>query len=124
MSAMLEKIFESHINDEIQSHPAWIGNISGLKAEKMLRGKNIPYLYVLRSGERKGAIETDYYVSFILPDNTIRHQPFVITLHPEGWYYENGNAGGPYNSWASINDVLHLMMHCEEGQNKPLIAKK
>lgn len=124
MSAMLKKIFELSVNDEITSHPAWMGNISGLKAEKMLRGKNIPYLYVLRQGEHDNIEEVDYYVSFILPDMTVHHQPFVITMRPEGWYFENASAGGPYNRSASINDVLHLMMHCKEGQNKPLIVKR
>lgn len=108
------------INRDIQSHSAWFGNISGLKAEKMLRGLNNPYLYILRKGENETVSETDYYVSFILPDLSIKHQPFVITIAPEGWYYENGGPSPAYLE-ASIDDVLHLMMHCEENQPKPFI---
>ena len=63
---MLAILHESLITVEqdIQFHPAWIGLVSGLKAEKVLRNKKIPYLYLLRGGET----EHDYYVSFVLPD--------------------------------------------------------
>lgn len=121
MSALLRDFIESStINQEIQLHPAWYGDISGLKAEKLLRGRNQPYLYLLRAGEHEGESETDYYVTFILPDNTVKHQPFVITLTSEGWYYENGSPGGPFTN-ASIDDVLHLMMHCSEHDCVPLV---
>jgi hypothetical protein len=119
MSATLKKLAEFSILQEIQSHSAWYGNISGLSAEKMLRGRKTPYLYILRKGENETKKETDYYVSFILEDLTIRHQPFVITLASEGWYYEQGGPGGPFVD-TSIEDVLYLMMHCNQGQPKPL----
>ena len=104
----------SSIEQEIANHPAWHGAISGLAAEKVLRGKKTPYLYLLRAGEN----EMDYYVTFLCPDLSIEHRPFVITVAPEGWYYENSNAGGPFAS-ASIDDVLHLIMHCAKGANSP-----
>lgn len=109
------------IINEIESHPSWLGNISGLKAERMLKKWKKPYLYVLRSGENAGETETDFYVSFILPDLSIRHQPFIITLSQEGWYWANTGGGGP-NTEASIEDVLHLMMHCDKHECVPLIA--
>jgi hypothetical protein len=118
MSISVKKSISS-INEEIQSHAAWYGNVSGLVAEKMLRGRKTPFLYILRAGENERTHETDYYVSFILADLSIRHQPFVITVNSEGWYYENHGAGGPYVN-ASIEDVLYLMMHCEKGQPTPL----
>jgi len=123
MSTLVKDSVESQINEEIQSHVAWYGNISGLAAEKMLRGRKTPFLYVLRAGENKGTNETDYYVSFILADLSIRHQPFVITVSQEGWYYENYGAGGPYTN-ASIEDVLYLMMHCNKGEPSPLSKLK
>lgn len=104
---------------EIQHHPTWFGNISGLKAEKMLRGKQIG-TYLLRAGEHIGLNETDYYVTFVLPDYSIRHQPFVITMTPQGWFYENTSSGGPFIN-TSIDEVLHLMMHCEKEETKPFI---
>ena len=106
---------------EIVEHPAWKGKLSGLSAEKMLRGKKTPYLYLLRAGEHEGEKETDYYVTFILPDCSIKHQPFVITDSSEGWYYENSGAGGPYTE-ASIEDVLHLIMHCRRDACTPLAS--
>lgn len=105
---------ESSIIQGIEAHPAWHGRMSGLDAEKLLRGRKIPYLYILRDGE----YEMDYYVTFVLPDLSIRHQPFVITVAPEGWSFEQGGQGGPFASTVSIDDVLHLMMHC--GKQAPI----
>lgn len=106
----------SSIEQEIANHPAWHGRMSGLSAEKLLRGRKTPYLYILRAGEN----EMDYYITFVLPDLSIKHQPFVITVTAEGWYYENSGNGGPFTT-ASIDDVLHLMMHCNKGANSPKV---
>jgi len=121
MTAILKTLIEYNINQEIQLHPAWLGAVSGLKAEKMLRGKNKPYLYVLRTGESETENTTDYYVTYIGSDLSIRHQPVIITTTMEGWYYENGGGMGPFSNDVSINDVLHHIMHCEKGECSPLI---
>ena len=110
----------SSIEQEINNHPAWHGRMSGLSAEKLLRGRKTPYLYIIRAGEN----EMDYYVTFVLPDLSIRHQPFVITVTPQGWYFENAAATGPFNLAASIDDVLHLIMHCEKGSNTAKVFSK
>lgn len=122
MSAVLRKTVFSAINLEIKTHIAWKGRLSGLQADKMLRNQTTPYLYILREGENESEEQTDYYVSFVLPDLSIKHQPFVITIVPEGWYYENSGAGGPFTDMVSIDEVLHLMMHCPQGANTPFIA--
>lgn len=114
MSALLEQPIT--ILSTIRLHPAWLGHVSGLKAEKMLRGRNLPYLYVLRDGEFPG----EYYVTFLHADLTVRHQPFVITVDIQGWYYENAGGGGPYTD-ETIDHVLHLIMHCQKGQNTPFL---
>lgn len=117
MSAFLkEHAFDEAVLNSIMFHPAWLGHISGLKAEKMLRGRNKPYLYVLRAGEH----EMEYYATFVDHDLTISHRPFVITIGPEGWYHENGGGGGPYKE-KTINDIIHLIMHCEKNECTPLI---
>lgn len=114
MSAILKEQMLSSIFEEIAMHPTWQGHVSGLNAEKMLRGLTTPYLYLLRSGEHAG----DYYVTFVASDLSIKHQPFIITLSPEGWHYANGGGGGPYIE-ASINDVLHEIMHCSKEECVP-----
>lgn len=101
---------ESLIIQGIEQHAAWHGKMSGLKAEKLLRGRKIPYLYVLRAGEFEG----DYYVTFVRADLSVHHQPFVITVKSEGWFFEQGGQGGPFPQSTSIDDVLHLMMHCNK----------
>lgn len=120
MSALLKPFTEYFINHEIECHRAWLGRISGLKAEKLLIGRKRPFLYILRAGEKEEENSTDYYVSFILPDFSIKHQPFVITETLEGWYFENGSIGGPFIH-QSIADVMHLMMHCPKEACTPLI---
>ena len=119
MSIAAKKLAESMIHEEIRFHKAWYGNMSGLAAEKMLRGRKTPYLFMLRKGENEVGGKADYYVSFIQPDLTIKHQPFVITITPEGWEWEN-TSGGLCSLESSIEDVLYLMMHCEQSQPIPL----
>ncbi len=115
MSAVLEQFISCSVEYDIQLHPAWIGLVSGLHADKLLRGKT-PYQYILRQGE----MESAYYVSFVQADGTVKHQPFVITTSSEGWYYENGGNGGPFLE-ATIDDVLHLIMHCQKEECIPLV---
>lgn len=109
-------ILRQHINieQEITLHPAWLGKISGLSAEKMLRNQKKFYLFVLRAGEN----ESDYYATYTHPDGTIRHQPFVITVMPEGWYCEQGGGAGPFID-ASIDDIIHLIIHCAKDECEP-----
>lgn len=121
MSTILQDLYHASINEDIECHPTWIGRVSGLKAEKMLRGCRQPYLYLLRGGEWQRESETDYYVTFVLSDFSIKHTPFVITVASEGWYYENACNGGPYTN-ASIDDVIHLIMHCEKDECTPMVT--
>lgn len=115
MSTVAKKFVEAAVHEEIRSHKAWYGNISGLVAEKMLRGRKTPYLFILRKGENETENKADYYVSFIMPDFSIKHQPFIITVTQNGWNWEN-TGGGTCSPEASIEDVLYLMMHCEKSQ--------
>ena len=118
MSAIAKKMNDCSIFNEIESHSAWKGHISGIHAEKMLRGKNTPFLYVLRAGEHEKDQEVDYYITFIDADLKVRHQPFIITTTSQGWCFEQGGAGGPYPK-ASINDVIHLIIHSPKGAPVP-----
>jgi hypothetical protein len=119
MSAILTKSLEDAIHEDVQSHLAWHGGMSGLSAEKRLRGCKAPYLYLLRAGEMDQGGQKDYYVSYIQEDMTVKHQPFTITETLEGWYCENGGVVGPCLH-TSINDVLPLIMHCQEKEITPL----
>ena len=115
MSALLNYSISTSIEEELLQHPSWLGNVSGLKAEKLLRGHR-PYLYVLRTGEHEG----DYYVTFVMSDASIKHQPFVITTSPQGWYVENGGGYGPFIH-SSIDDIMHAIMHCSKGECTPFV---
>jgi hypothetical protein len=106
--------YKHAVTEEIENHQAWHGHMSGLVAEKLLRGTKTPYLYLLRSGEQEG----DYYVTYVLPDLNVKHQPFIITSTSEGWHCQNGGAFGPLTT-ASFDDILHLIMHCGKLEPKP-----
>lgn len=120
MSAILNKIEAITIFTQVENHPSYHGDVPGLIAEKMVRGKT-PFKFMIRQGERStDKDEKNYYVTFMLPDGSVKHQPLVITMGPLGWSYENCKPGGPYKQ-ESITDVLHLIMHCQENECIPLI---
>ena len=107
------------VEEIIESHPAWIGHVSGWKAEMVLRNKKVPYLYLLRGGETEG----DYYVSFVSPDLTIKHTPFIISITQGGWYCQNGHVSGPFIN-KTIDHVIHSIMHCDSDECVPFIDAK
>lgn len=120
MSAILKNFtYNFTSNPEIQLSPSWLGKVSGLVAEKMLRGLNRPYLYVLRAGET----EMDYYITYVHADGSVRHQPFVVTLTEQGWCCENGGPCGPFVH-ETIDDVVHQMIYCKKEECTPLINFK
>ncbi|MBA3958011.1 MAG: hypothetical protein H0X51_06430 [Parachlamydiaceae bacterium] len=121
MTAILHEVINDTINQEIRQHDAWYGNITGLQAEKLLSDCDAPYTYVLRAGEFANEDTSDYYVSFVQPDFTIKHQPFIIMTSEEGWSFANGCGGGPYEN-ASIDDVLYMIMHCKKDELQPLVS--
>lgn len=115
MTTILQHEMSTDILEDIAHHPAWVGNVAGLAAEKRLRGA-APYTYLLRAGE----YAHHYYVTYVMPDMTVRHQPFVITLRQGEWYCENGGTTGPHTK-ESISDVIHFVMHCKQEECTPLV---
>ena len=99
---------------DIHSHVTWQASISGLNAEKLLRGHTTPYLYLLREGE----CERNYYVTFVRPDGTIAHQPFTIGLTEAGLYCENA-CWYVINEETQFEDLLYKIMHCNKGECTP-----
>jgi hypothetical protein len=119
MPTTIRKRLLHPIHRDIQAHPAWYGRISGLVADKMLRNRETPFLYLLREGEHQTEDEMDYYISFVLKDLTIRHHPFRITITAKRWCYDDTDLRGPFAE-ESITDVLHLMMGCQKEDCIPL----
>jgi hypothetical protein len=122
MSAILKQKEEFTIFDSMACHQAWYGQIPGINADLMLRGK-APYTYMLREGEPSShKNERHFYVTYVGPDSAIRHQPLVIEMRKGAWNFTNGRPGGPFN-FSSIDPVLHLIMHCQEGECIPFVTK-
>ena len=121
MSTNLKLKEDFTIFDKIESHLSWKGSIAGLSAEKLLRGKKTPFLFLIRQGEPSVTQnEKNYYITFVTEDLTIKHQPLVISDTTSGWCYENCKPGGPYTQF-TIDDVLHLIMKCEQGESTPFV---
>lgn len=114
MTVVFQNSENIDIQEKLESHPGWHGHLAGLAAEKSLRGR-APYTYLLRTGE----FPLNYYVSFVLPDLSIRHQPIVITVYENTWYCENAATIGPYFD-ESIGEMIHLVMHCKQDECTPL----
>ena len=96
--------------EQVQSHPAWHGNIDVERAETLLQG-NSPFAYLLR----KGAEENAYFITFIKEDQSIKHQRFTLEYDHKGWFYKNGATGSGVTKIIApvIEELIPQMMHCD-----------
>jgi hypothetical protein len=100
---------------EMQQHQAWHGLITGMFCEGVLRDREA-FTYILRQGERP----YHYYLSFVKEDGTFHHQPFVVELKSEGWFYRNFNLH--YST--SLEGIIPKIMHCSAEQGVPLTKEQ
>lgn len=114
MATLVDRQSINDVASEIHSNPAWVGTVSGLQAEAIIKGQN-RFVYLLRAGE----IDSNFYITFIDSDYTIRHQPFKIITTSSGWFCINGQAGGPFLNVPFV-EVVHLIMHCQKNECTPL----
>jgi hypothetical protein len=115
MTINANQVFDQTTEPQVEQHPAWHGLIAGLEAEDRLRGQQT-FTYLLRKGE----IPNHYYVSFVLTDGTFKHQPFMVHTTPHGWYCKNASGTGPFLN-LTIDDVVHIIIHCEKEDVTPLM---
>lgn len=97
---------KSEKHQEIESHLAWHGVLSGMKCEELLRGKPNGS-YVFRHGEDPNS----YYISWVEDTEqcSFRHQPFSISVenNEQKWKYRNG-----YDKLSErLDDLIPIMMH-------------
>lgn len=124
MTALLKSESITSVFNEVLNHPAWMGDIAGLPAEKMLRGKKTPFLFILRKGETSVVDhEENYYVTYLDAELIVRHQPLILTETLEGYYFENGGSGGPFVD-VTIDQIIPLVIHCEQGESIPFVRSE
>jgi len=100
--------------EEIESHAAWHGRITGMACEAQLRGQP-PLSYLLRKGEEEG----HYYLSFVQTPVCFRHQPFIIESSVQGWFYQNGYTGiAP-----TVEEIIPMIMHCTLEECRPILPR-
>jgi hypothetical protein len=100
---------------EIQNHPAWHGNITGMRCEGILRDRPVN-TYLIRQGEKP----FHFYLSFVRAHNTFHHQPFIVELNKNGWFYMNFH---PHHS-DTLEGLVPKIMHCEADQCIPLTKQE
>ncbi len=69
--------------NELMTHPAWHGEVSGLEAEGLLRRQK-SFTYLLRQGEKID----QFYLSYIKGTDLL-HLPFTIDYSSMQWFYRN-----------------------------------
>ena len=97
--------------DEIISHSAWHGDLTGVEAESLLRFQSSG-TYLLRKGERDGL----YYLSFVIGAD-LHHLPIKIDSTSLEWFYQNTVMHTASNLTAFIPEIMHR----EESECHPLM---
>lgn len=102
------------LKDQIQNHPAWNARMDEKQAESLLMGQS-PFTYILR----KEAENQHFFISFVKPDQSIKHQKFSIELDYKGWYFKNGTAEKAREIVDDNLETLILaMMQCHHDEAK------
>jgi hypothetical protein len=100
---VLENPLIQETEKEIQCHPAWHGQITGMYVEAILRG-HPPLTYLLRTGEAPYY----YYLSFVQKDHSFCHRPFTIK-----------SFGKP----TPLDQLIEQLMDCDKQQAIPLLKQ-
>jgi hypothetical protein len=101
---------------EVMSHAAWHGNLTGISCEDILRGKPASS-FLLRQGEMR----CHYYLSYVIEAPFLyKHQPFIISLENAqgGWGYRNG-----CNWWTlKLEELIAMIIHQPRENCSPIRA--
>ncbi len=87
--------------DEMISHPAWLGDMTGVEAETLLRQKP-SFTYLLRQGEKGD----HFYLSYVNGTNFI-HLPITILYSTHQWFYQNSYPHFAKDLVTFIPDIMH-----------------
>ncbi len=97
--------------NEITSHCAWHGELTGIEAEALLRLKP-SFTYLVRQGEKVD----HFYLSFVEGEE-FSHLPFTLDYSSLQWFYRNS-----YPHFAKDLKVFFPeIMHKEEAECYPLV---
>jgi hypothetical protein len=97
--------------NEITTHCAWHGDLTGIEAEALLRLKP-SFTYLLRQGEKRD----HFYLSFVKGEE-FNHLPFTIDYSSLQWFYRNS-----FPHFAKTLDIfVPEIMHKEALECQPLV---
>ncbi len=87
--------------NEITSHCAWHGDLTGIEAEALLRLKP-SFTYLLRQGEKAD----HFYLSYVEGER-FNHLPFTLDYPSQQWFYRNGFPHFAKNLTTFIPEIMH-----------------
>jgi len=94
--------------NEITSHPAWFGELTGTQAEFLLRDK-ADMTFLLRQGEK----QDHFYLSYVKDSCVFVHIPFTANHPSKIWFYLNGAPHYGDTLETFIPDIMHVTQgHC------------
>jgi len=97
--------------NEITSHRAWYGELTGIEAEALLRLKP-SFSYLVRQGEKID----HFYLSFVRGEE-FYHLPFTIDYSSLQWFYRNALPHFAKELAVFIPEIMHK----DESECHPLV---
>lgn len=97
--------------NEITSHKAWHGELTGIEAEALLRMKP-SFTYLVRQGEKMD----HFYLSFVRGED-FYHLPFTIDYSSLQWFYRNSMPHFAKDLQVFIPEIMHK----DEAECHPLV---
>ncbi|QVL56789.1 MAG: hypothetical protein KFB93_05240 [Simkaniaceae bacterium] len=103
------------LGSELESHPAWKGDVSLTEGAKLLEGST-PFTFILSQGFDKN----HYFLSFVDTDHKVKHRNVRIFLKDGDSMYMNGGSGGGGGGYESIENLVPSCLNCSASVCKPL----
>ena len=103
------------LGSEIQSHPAWQGDVSLTEGAKLLEG-SAPFTYILSQGFDKH----HYFLSFVDADYKVKHRNVRVFARDGHSMYLNGGSGGGGGGYETIDNLVPSCINCSADVCRPL----
>lgn len=89
------------VNQGIESHPAWQGDLTLGESEELLEGK-APFTYIITEGFG----QCHYFLTFVDANGAVKHRNVRFVIKNQKPLYFSGGGGQGYES------IDHLVCNC------------
>lgn len=111
---MKKHAYEQEVNkliENMQTHSAWFGDITGNEAEKILKSYPVNS-YLLRTGES----DLHYFFTYMSKEGLVFHKSIRINAELVGYYANGGTGCNPNKIHNSVEDLIAKFLGCEESE--------